>query len=260
MLGFALVLVGTAPAQAAGGDTTGPRLVVPEAPAFVLGQNFADPVDLDGDLLFFNGGGSMEYPWTATDPSGICRYSVDEENGLEGWSDGVLDYETHAGSGRTEFYADGYPNSDDLSTVRINAYDCAGNVTSVERPGSLPRLVVDYGTVVPAGWARTSCECAMGDSMVRTRTKGASLRTVVNAHGATQDVALVMAKGPARGRAAVYYDGRLAATVDTYAESNSNRVVVWQVQVTGSANHTIEVVNLATWNRTRIDVDAFLVS
>jgi len=256
--GLALPLSGVPSAQADAIDTAGPRIVVAAAPSFLVGQNFTDPVDLDGDLLFFNGGGSLEYRWTASDPSDICRYSVDEENGVEGWSEGVLDYETNATSGQVGFSADGYESSDDLSRVRINAYDCAGNVSSVERRGSVPRLVVDYGPAVPAGWSRTSCDCAMGDSTLRTRTKGASLSTQLNAHGNAQDVALIMAKGPGRGKAAIYYDGVLAKTVDTYAKANSNRVVMWQIQVTGSADHTVKVVNLATPGRTRIDVDAFI--
>lgn len=258
LMAASAVLVGAPSARAVEPDRTGPRLDVSAAPAFVVGQNFEDPVDLDGDLLFFNGGGTFEYTWTASDPSGICRYSVDEEDGEEGWSDGVVDQRTTKTSGRTSFYADGYPTSTDVSAVRINAYDCAGNATSVRRPGAFPSVVVDYGAALASGWERTSCACAMGDTMLRTRTRGAALSTVVNAHGRSQNVALVMAEGPRRGKAAVFLDGRLLTTVDTFATSNSNRVIVWQTTITGTADHTIRVENLATHNRTRIDVDAIL--
>ena len=246
------------PAQAASTDTAGPRLVVSATPNILLGQNFADADDVDGSLEFYTAGGAFEYRWTASDPSDICRYSVDESFGVQGWTDGVLDDRTNATSGHIGFTGDGYLNSDDLDEIRINAYDCAGNVTSVVRPGSWPSVLADYGNVVPSGWARTSCTCAIGDSMLHTSTKNASHSTAVNARGTTRRVALIMAKGPARGQAAVYWDGRLVKTVDTYAKANSNRVVMWDVEVGGSARHTIRVVNLATSGRPRIDIDAYV--
>ena len=111
---------------------------------------------------------------------------------------------------------------------------------------------------MPSGWQRTSCTCAIGDSMLRTSTANKSLSTVVNGNGQNSHVALVMAKGPARGKAAIYFDGTLATTVDTYAKANVNRVVMWDKALTGSANHTIKVVNLATSGHPRIDIDAYL--
>jgi hypothetical protein len=96
--------------------------------------------------------------------------------------------------------------------------------------------------------------------MARTSTRKAALSTVVNAGGQTQHVALIMAKGPARGKASVYVDGVYRATVDTYAAGNVNRVVVWEAEFAGTANHTVKVVNQATAGRPRIDVDAVLQS
>ena len=63
----------------------------------------------------------------------------------------------------------------------------------------LPRAE-DYGDVAPTGWARTSCACAVGDTMLRTSTKDASLSAAVHGRGTPRRVALIMAKGPARGR------------------------------------------------------------
>jgi hypothetical protein len=111
---------------------------------------------------------------------------------------------------------------------------------------------------VPAQWARTTCVCAIGDTMLRTSRMNASLSTVVNGHGRKEHVALVMAKGPKRGKAAIYFDGTLATTVDTYATANKNRVVMWDRELTGTGNHTVKVVNLATSGHPRIDIDAYL--
>ena len=91
------------------------------------------------------------------------------------------------------------------------------------RPTNYIHIERDYGPTVPAKWSRTSCACAIGDTMLRTSTKNASLSTVVNGEGRKEHVALVMAKGPERGKAAIYFDGKLVKTVDTYATANTNR-------------------------------------
>jgi hypothetical protein len=247
------------PSATAAGDTTGPTLSANLVSSFVLGQQTGDTITGEGDGLWFADRGAYRaYTWTAKDPSGICRYTVDEEHGAEGWTDAAVTTVTHSTSGTYTFFADEYENSDDLSAIRVNAYDCAGNVTSVLRPGAYTHVERDYGPTIPSGWARTSCTCAIGDSMLRTSTANASLRTVVNAGGTTVHVALIMAKGPARGKAAIYFDGAYVRTVDTYARVNTNRVVIWDKAVSGSADHSIKVVNLATPGRPRIDIDAYL--
>ncbi len=240
-------------------DTTGPTLSVNAFSSFVLGQQTGDTIIDDGGAPWFaSDGADRTYKWTSNDASGICRYTIDEEHNVEGWAYEVIDTSTHSTTGQYTFFADEYENSDDLSAIRINAYDCAGNVTSVIRPGAYVHVERDYGPTIPSGWARTSCTCAIGDSMLRTSTKNASLSTVVNGAGTNKHVALIMAKGPARGKAAIYYDGAYVTTVDTYAPVNTNRVVMWDKGLHGTANHTIKVVNLATTGRSRIDVDAYI--
>jgi hypothetical protein len=259
LLGVAAALsLLAAPAQAA--DTSAPTLSVPTMSSFVIGQQVADPVvdpEVGGGPYFYNGGAKRQYKWTASDSSGICRYSVDELY-IEGWTEGVIAYSTHATTGQYTFTTDGWDRSSDLFAVRINAYDCAGNKRTAERPAALIQMEKDYGPTLSRGWARTSCTCAMGDSMLRTSTKNASLRTVVNGAGADRHVALIMAKGPARGKASIYFDGVYVKTIDTYASVNTNRVVMWDKALTGSSDHTIKVVNLATTGRPRIDIDGYV--
>lgn len=260
-LGIVLaVILGAPQVQAsARSDTKGPKVSVSASPNFLIGQNFADPIDDDGDLVFFwNGVGKFEYRWSAVDPSGICRYTVDIEMGVDGWQIGVVDYETNATSGQYGFLGDGYFNSDDLSQVRINAYDCLGNMTSVERRATWPSIPVDYGGEPRKGWRQVQCECAMGDSTLRTAKKGRSLTTVVNANGYTKRFALVMAKGPARGRANIFYDGKLVKKVDSYSPVKSDRVIVWEVEIAGTADHKIKIVNAATPGRAKIEIDALI--
>lgn len=251
-----------APSAQAVPDTSGPTLTLNARSSYVLGQQTGDTLPAGtetGDGLWFADRGAYRgYTWSAKDPSGICAYTVYEEHGVEGWGEQGTTTVTHATTGTYTFFADDYENSDDLSQIRIEARDCAGNVTSALRPGGYTNVYSDYGPTVPAGWSRTSCTCAIGDSMIRTSTKNAALTTVVNGLGSNRHVALVMAKGPGRGQAAIYFDGVYATTVDTYASVNTNRVVVWDKGLVGTGNHTIKVVNLATAGRSRVDVDALL--
>jgi hypothetical protein len=246
-----------APAQAAD-DTTGPTLAVPPISAYVVGQQVGDPIVEDGTLWYADKGAFREYTWTASDPSGICRYTIDEFHNVEDWYIGVQDLQTSDTSGRYSFFADDYENSDDMGAVRFNAYDCAGNVTSVERPGDYTNIERDYGSAVPSGWRRSTCACAIGDTMLTTRKRGVSLATVVNTGGADENFALIMTTGPKHGLAAVSVDGARVATVDTYSPQNVNRVVAWNTTLSGNADHTITVQNLATRGRARITVDAYL--
>ena len=62
-----------------------------------------------------------------------------------------------------------------------------------------------------------------------------------------------MAKGPGRGKAAIYFDNVKVATIDTYAAANTNRVITWDKGLTGSANHT---TGGRPEPRVGIDVDA----
>jgi hypothetical protein len=244
-------------AQAAA-DSTGPSLTIPARSSYVIGQITDDPLFVDGELWFADRGAYRQFTWKASDPSGICRYTVDEFHNVEGWYEETQQSSTHAKTGKFTYKSDDYENSDDMTQVRVNAYDCAGNVTSVIRPTNYIHIERDYGATVPAKWARTSCTCAIGDTMLRTSTKNASLSTVVNGEGRKEHVALVMAKGPGRGKAAIYFDGNLVTTVDTYAKANTNRVVMWDRELTGTGNHTVKVVNQATSGRPRIDIDAYL--
>ncbi len=239
-------------------DRTGPSLSVPARSSYVIGQVTDDPLFVDGSLWFADRGAYRQFTWKAADPSRICGYTVDEWHNVDGWYLEVERYFTHATTGTFTYKNDDYENSDDIGAVRVNAYDCVGNLTSVTRPTDYIKIERDYGPVVPAKWARTSCTCAIGDSMLRTSTKYASLSTVVNGQGRKDHVALVMAKGPGRGKAAIYFDGKLATTVDTHAKANKNRVVVWDRELVGTGNHTVKVVNLATSGHPRIDIDAYL--
>jgi hypothetical protein len=74
-----------------------------------------------------------------------------------------------------------------------------------------------------------------------------------------QTIALVMGKNTNRGRANISVDGAPPVAVDTYASSPQNRVIVWQ-QTLGVGAHKIKVTNAGTPGRSRIDIDAVLLT
>ena len=115
-------------------------------------------------------------------------------------------------------------------------------------------------TVTSSGtWSTGTCTCASGGTQRFTSQAGASV-SFTRSYEAGSHFALVMAKGPGRGSAAVYVDGTQVGTVNTNAAgANQNRIIVLD-RVMAGGQHTIKVVNKATAGHPRIDVDAFLVS
>lgn len=146
----------------------------------------------------------------------------------------------------------------------VTAYDYDWNATNVairtrpnvvhengasayEAEGPRPAMFTYSGN-----WSAQRGRFASGGRPVRTKQAGASIT-----FQASGEVGLVMAKGPARGRAAILVDGVRVSTVDTYAETNSNRIIVWTRDLP-PGTHTIQIRNLATTGHPRIDFDALI--
>lgn len=87
-----------------------------------------------------------------------------------------------------------------------------------------------------------------------------------SAAGATASIRLtgraigwVAARGPSRGKARVYVDGALKATVDLYAPTVSTQRVVWVMNWSSSGTRTVVIKVLGTFGRPRVDLDGFTV-
>lgn len=72
-------------------------------------------------------------------------------------------------------------------------------------------------------------------------------------------IAVVGRRGPSSGKARVYVDGQLAATIDLYRSSLRTRTVVFSKSWTTVAPHTVRVVVLGTSGRPRVDIDGFAI-
>jgi hypothetical protein len=106
-------------------------------------------------------------------------------------------------------------------------------------------------------WNRRVTPSALGGKLRSTSTKGRSVAIRVTG----TSVAWVGATGPDRGRARVYVDGKLRATVDLYARTTTLGQVVWTSEL-GAGSHVVRIVVLGTHSPrsrgSRVDLDAFL--
>ena len=72
-------------------------------------------------------------------------------------------------------------------------------------------------------------------------------------------IAVVGRRGPSSGKARIYVDGVLTATIDLYRSSVRSRTILFSKSWTTVAPHTVRVVVLGTAGRPRVDIDAFAI-
>jgi subtilisin family serine protease len=145
-----------------------------------------------------------------------------------------------------------------LYETRLRAQDTAGYWSAwAVSPGVRPTAVQDSSsTVTYSGtWSRYVNGWNSGGSTRYAGTGGKSVSHTFTGRA----ISLVMPKGPTRGSARIYLDGRLVATISTYSSSFSARRIVWSRAFATSATHTIRVVVAGTAGHPRIDLDAFIV-
>jgi hypothetical protein len=214
-------------------------------------------------------------PWTVTAPNGVCGQTLtdsgyDDEGGpndpilggpsytytlsktARSWSGGDGEWLDFGRGGYSAYVTVKECNG---VKVRSNPVFVVLDVGDDHNPNGATALSFSPGLVGPGygnkGWATANCTCW-------TSLKGASFSFLTpqpnDATGVR--VALVMPKGPGRGSAAVYVDNKYKATVNTYAKTNVNGKIVYQILLTGKNTHVVRVVNLATAGHPRIDIDA----
>lgn len=288
-LGIVSALV-QAPTASAAADVTAPVIKTNAAASFLVGGSIsaAMPIpDWDGYTWDI----PMLVKWSVTDNSArICSFQI-YSMAVDSWvgeDENQQDYghlllslnaaqpSPYAGqvvSSIADYDGSFGGTGDSDDGWYLVAEDCSGNRATAEvhtkyettvlqednRKGNYVDWATDPGKITYTGtWSNVSCTCASWHSMKRTTAKNASF-TFTRTYERDDHVALVMAKGPARGKFDVYVDGIKKATVDTYAATNTNRVIVWDTWM-AAGKHTVRVVNLATSGRSRIDLDAILTN
>ena len=142
---------------------------------------------------------------------------------------------------------------------RVRLRDAAGNTgpwyTGPEFVASLVQDKAADWEWSAGDWQKVSHDKASG----RTVTYATKTDSTAEVAFTGRAVALVATRGPNRGKADVYVDGELAATVDLRAAETRWRRVVFSRDWADIGDHTISVVVHGTDGRPRFDIDALLV-
>jgi len=141
---------------------------------------------------------------------------------------------------------------------RVRAVDYDHNASSWRYgPTFSARLVQQTSTAVHYAktWVTSSNAVYSGGSVRYAQAAGASATYTATGRA----YAFVTTTGPTRGKAKVYVNGVLKATVDLYSASETDRVQAWSIRYSTSSSRTIKVVVLGTSGRPRVDLDAFAV-
>lgn len=188
--------------------------------------------------------------WFASDPSGIASYGAQMETNGGAWATiGLPSPLTTSISqglrvGSTYAYA-------------IRATDGAGN-TSGWAIGPVIKPVLDQqtavGTTYSSGWTTAYSTSVSGGSMRYATWAGAWVSYKFTA----RSIGWVAYRGPTRGKAGVYVDGVLRATVNLYSSTYVAQPIVFVANWATSGTHTLKIVVKGTAGHPRVDVDAFV--
>ncbi len=142
--------------------------------------------------------------------------------------------------------------------LRLRARDAAGNWSPwVESAAFAPVLSQDTSPTLArsGGWTRYARSWMSGGTSLYSRTRGKWVERSFTGRA----IALVGSKSPRRGKAKVYVDGVLAATVDFRRSTAAHRRIVFTRSWATARPHSIRVVVLGTSGRPRVDIDAFVI-
>ena len=194
---------------------------------------------------------TVRLAWTGSDAgSGIDRYELAQSTDAGGWMT--------ISTSLTGTSLEGALAPAHTYRFRVRAVDGAGNNGSwmtgpafrLTHHGEASASVKYSGT-----WATSTSSVYWGSKAKASSQAGAKASLTFT--GRTIEV--VSRKGPARGKAQIYINGVLKATLDLYASTYQNQRVVWAGAWSSSATRTITVRVVGTSGRARVDLDAFVV-
>jgi hypothetical protein len=193
----------------------------------------------------------MRITWTGTDAdSGIASYDVQRSY------DGAA-YATIA-SATTATSLDWTMTPGHTYKFRVRARDKAGNVGAWTTAYSWHAYLRQnsYASIGYTGtWATGANAQASGGSVKSSSTAGDTATLTFSGRG----IGLVTTLGPNHGAVQVWVDGVLSATIDTYADADAPRQVVFSKGWSSYASHTIKLVVVGTPGHPLFDLDAFEV-
>jgi hypothetical protein len=140
----------------------------------------------------------------------------------------------------------------------VRAIDRAGNVGAWVYGSSFKIAGVSQASsaVHYAGSWTTSTSTQWWGGTARSSSKAGSTASYTFTG---KSIAWVGLKASNRGKANVYVNGVLKATVDLRSTTVQKQVVVWAANYSTSARRTVTIKVLGTSGRPRVDVDGFIV-
>jgi hypothetical protein len=190
--------------------------------------------------------------WTGSDVlSGIARYELEQSTDSGAW--------TTVSTALTSATLDRPLAPQHTYRFRVRAVDNADNVGAWATGSSfgLTRYSETNSRIRYSGtWTLARSSVYWGGQAKRSSSTGAKASITVTA----RTVEWVARKGPTYGKAQVYVNGVLKATVDLYASTYQNQRVAWSYTWSSSTSRTITIKVLGTSGRPRVDLDAIVAA
>jgi glucose/arabinose dehydrogenase/PKD repeat protein len=194
---------------------------------------------------------TLRLQWSGSDAfSGLDRFEVGQSTDGGAWST--------IGNQLSPTYLDRLVSQAHTYRFRVRAVDNAGNfgawmygptsrITAISQASSAVRYAGTWSNA-------TSTTIWWGGTAKASSTAGSTASYTFTGRA----IAWVAVKAPTRGKAQIFINGVLKATVDLYASTVLKQHVIWQTSG-GVATRTIMIKVLGTAGRPRIDVDGFIV-
>lgn len=215
-------------------DTTAPTVKTPVA-RFITGATYGP-------------GAPVRVSWSGSDGgTGIHHYTVQRRVGSGA-------YATIADGGAATSITSSFARGS-AHRFRVRAVDIAGNVSAWVYSASSELLVVqDTSSRVRYGgtWRTQSVASASGGKLHYASIAGRTARLTFTGRAVTW----IAPSASARGKAKVYIDGALVATVDLKGTA-APRIQQFSRTWSKVGTHTITIKVVGTAGRPRVDIDAF---
>ncbi len=220
-------------------DTSLPVVTAPTT-VFVAGSTVDD------------GKAKARIAWTGTDTaSGIARFELQSQVDGGSWST--------VSTTLTVSHLDQPLAAGHRYAYRVRAVDRIGRVSGwATGTGSWIAVYQDSSSrLTYAGtWSSVSGSPFWAGTTRKSTKPGATASITVT----VKSLGWVARRGPDRGKAEVYQDGVLIATVDLYAPELQDRRIVWVRNWPAAKGHTIRIHVIGTSGRPRVDLDAIVTA
>jgi hypothetical protein len=215
------------------------------APTPTAPQHTLAAANLGGGLL------PVRLATSATDPSGIRGYELSQQTDGGPWATPVASSAAslfrNLASGHT--YRFRARATDKSGNTGPWTYGIAFRLTGIQQTSSAIHYTGTWGTL-------TSSTSWWGGSAKTSTTAGSTATYRFTG----RSFAWVGLTSPTRGKARVYVDGVLRATVDLYSAATVKQRILWSVNYATSAARTVRIQVLGTAGRPRVEVDGFIVA